>query len=148
MPGSPSSTSKSVPELIVLGEVAAARRLRAPVALRINPDVAAGTHDKISTGRRHDKFGIAYDQALEVYELARRLAGIEMVGLHLHIGSQILSLAPFEAAFRRGIDLVRAAAAPPDIALRRLDLGGGLGVPLSGRAGARPRRLRRADRVV
>ncbi|MGH6897304.1 MAG: diaminopimelate decarboxylase [Geminicoccaceae bacterium] len=119
---------ESVPELIALGEVAAARRLRAPVALRVNPDVAADTHDKISTGRRHDKFGIACDQALEVYELARRLAGIELVGLHLHIGSQILSLAPFEAAYRRGIELARSLRAA-GIGLRRLDLGGGLGVP-------------------
>lgn len=119
---------ESVPELIALGEVAAARRLRAPVALRVNPDVVADTHDRISTGRRHDKFGIAYDQALEVYEMARRLAGIELVGLHLHIGSQILSLAPFEAAYRRGIELVRALGAA-GITLRRLDLGGGFGVP-------------------
>jgi diaminopimelate decarboxylase len=122
---------ESVPELIALSEVAAARRLRAPVALRINPDVAAETHDKISTGRRHDKFGIASDQALAVYELARRLAGIELVGLHLHIGSQILSLAPFEAAYRRGVELVRTLRAA-GLPLRRLDLGGGLGVPYRG----------------
>src|SRR5690606_24213251 len=121
----------SVPELIALGEVAAARRTSAPVALRVNPDVAADTHDRISTGRRHDKFGIAYDQALEVYETARRLAGIELVGLHLHIGSQILSLAPFEAAYRRGIELVHSLRAA-GIALRRLDLGGGFGVPYGG----------------
>jgi diaminopimelate decarboxylase len=119
---------ESVPELIALGELAAARRLRAPVALRVNPDVGADTHDKISTGRRHDKFGVAYDQVLEVCQMARRLAGIELVGLHLHIGSQILSLAPFEAAYRRGLELVRALGAA-GMPLRRLDLGGGLGVP-------------------
>jgi diaminopimelate decarboxylase len=118
---------ESVPELIALGEVAAARRLRAPVALRVNPDVGAETHDKISTGRRHDKFGVAYDQALEAYEMARRLAGIELVGLHLHIGSQILSLAPFEAAYRRAIELVQTLRAA-GVTLRRLDLGGGFGV--------------------
>jgi diaminopimelate decarboxylase len=119
---------ESVPELIALSEIAAARRRRAPVALRVNPDVGADTHDKISTGRRHDKFGIAYDQAPAVYEMARRLAGIELVGLHLHIGSQILSLAPFEAACRRGVELVRALGGA-GITLRRLDLGGGFGVP-------------------
>jgi diaminopimelate decarboxylase len=119
---------ESVPELIALGEAASARRLRAPVALRVNPDIGADTHDKISTGRRHDKFGIAYDQALEVYRMALRLAGIELVGLHLHIGSQILSLAPFEAACRRAVELIRALGAA-GIALRRLDLGGGFGVP-------------------
>lgn len=122
---------ESVPELIALGEVAAARRLRAPVALRINPDVAALSHDKISTGRRHDKFGIAYEQAPEVYALAARLAGIEIVGVHLHIGSQILTLAPFEAAFRRAARLVERLRAE-GIALRRLDLGGGLGVRYRG----------------
>jgi diaminopimelate decarboxylase len=119
---------ESVPELIALGELAAARRTRAPIALRVNPDVAAGSHDKISTGRRHDKFGIACGEALEAYELARRLAGIELVGLHLHIGSQILNLAPFEAAFGRAIDLLQAIR-DAGIRLRRLDLGGGLGVP-------------------
>lgn len=118
---------ESLPELIALGEVAAARKARAPVALRINPDVAAGTHDKISTGRRHDKFGIAYDQAFEVYRAAQRLAGIEIVGLHLHIGSQILSLAPFEAAYGRAVALIERLRAA-GIALRRLDLGGGFGV--------------------
>ena len=138
---------ESVPELIALGEVAAARRLRAPVALRINPDVAADTHDKISTGRRHDKFGIASDQALAVYELARRLAGIELVGLHLHIGSQILSLAPFEAAYRRGLELVRALARrrDPSAAARSRRRPGGA---VSGGAGARSYRICGADRPV
>jgi diaminopimelate decarboxylase len=115
---------ESTPELIVLGELAVARRQQAPVAFRINPDVLAGGHDKISTGRRQDKFGIAYDRALGAYELARRLAGIEIVGLHLHIGSQIRGLAPFEAAYRRGVELV-ARLAGTGIRLRRLDLGGG-----------------------
>jgi diaminopimelate decarboxylase len=122
---------ESVPELLALGEVAAARRTRAPVALRINPDVAAATHEKISTGRRQDKFGIVYDRAHEAYQLASSLAGIEVVGLHLHIGSQILSLAPFEAAYRRGLGLIaelRAAGIP----IRRLDLGGGFGVRYQG----------------
>jgi len=118
---------ESVPELITLSEVATARRRSAPVALRINPDVVAGTHEKISTGRRGDKFGIPYDQALEAYGLAARLAGIEIVGLHLHIGSQILSLAPFEAAYRRGIGLIEELRAA-GIGVRRLDLGGGFGV--------------------
>jgi len=122
---------ESVPELIALGEVAAARRLTAPVALRINPDVAAQSHDKISTGRRHDKFGIAYEQAPEVYALAARLAGIEIVGVHLHIGSQILTLAPFEAAFRRAARLVERLR-EGGIVIRRLDLGGGLGVRYRG----------------
>lgn len=122
---------ESLPELLALSEVAASRRQRAPIGLRINPDVAAGSHDKISTGRRQDKFGIPYEQALETYRLAQRLAGIEVVGLHLHIGSQILSLAPFEAAYRRAVELVRQLRAE-GIALRRIDLGGGLGVGYRG----------------
>ena len=118
---------ESVQELRRIGELAAATGRAAPVALRVNPDVAAGTHDKISTGRRHDKFGVPVDEAAEAYALARRLDGVEPVGLHLHIGSQITRLAPFEAAYRRGAALFRDLRAA-GIPLRRLDLGGGLGV--------------------
>lgn len=118
---------ESAQELFRLGELASAMGRKAPVALRVNPDVSAGGHDKISTGRRHDKFGIAYDEAGEIYAMAARLAGVDPVGVHLHIGSQITHLEPFEAAYRRGVELftgLRAAGLP----LRRLDLGGGLGV--------------------
>ncbi|MEZ5930675.1 MAG: diaminopimelate decarboxylase [Alphaproteobacteria bacterium] len=124
---------ESVPELIALSEVAAARKATAPVAIRINPDVAADTHEKISTGRRQDKFGIAYEQAPEVYAMAASLAGIDPVGVHLHIGSQIMSLAPFEAAYQRGADLVRDLRRQ-GIPIRRLDLGGGMGVRYRGDA--------------
>ncbi|MGI9493279.1 MAG: diaminopimelate decarboxylase [Geminicoccaceae bacterium] len=124
---------ESVPELIALSEVAASKKMTAPVAIRINPDVAADTHEKISTGRKQDKFGIAYERAGEVYAMASSLAGIEPVGLHLHIGSQIMSLAPFEAAYRRGADLVRELRAA-GIPIRRLDLGGGMGVRYQGDA--------------
>lgn len=118
---------ESPQELVRIGELAVAMDRTAPVALRINPDVAAGAHDKISTGRRHDKFGIAYDEVPAIYALAARLPGIEPVGLHLHIGSQITRLEPFEAAYRRGIELFSAVRAQ-GIGLRRLDLGGGFGV--------------------
>ena len=136
---------ESVPELVVLGEVAAARRLRAPVALRINPDVAAGDP-------RQDQHRPAPRQVRHRPTIRRsrstssrsRLAGIEVVGLHLHIGSQILSLAPFEAAFRRAHRAGRGSCARAGHRVRRLDLGGGLGVRYRGRARARPRRLRRA----
>ena len=124
---------ESVPELIALSEVAAARKVKAPIAIRINPDVAADTHEKISTGRRQDKFGIAYERAREIYAMAASLAGIEPVGVHLHIGSQIMSLAPFDAAYRRGADLVRELRAD-GIPIRRLDLGGGMGVRYRGDA--------------
>lgn len=124
---------ESVPELIALSEVAASRKTSAPVAIRINPDVVAGTHEKISTGRKQDKFGIAYESAGKVYGMAKSLVGIEPIGLHLHIGSQIMSLAPFEAAYRRGADLVRELRAA-GIPIRRLDLGGGMGVRYQGDA--------------
>jgi len=117
---------ESLPELRLLDEVARAYGRRAPVALRINPDVAADSHDKISTGRRGDKFGIPYDQALDAYAVASGLAGLDPVGLHLHIGSQILRLAPFRAAYRRAVELVRALRAQ-GVRIERLDLGGGFG---------------------
>ena len=125
---------ESIPELEALDAVASARGQTAPVALRVNPDVAAGGHDKISTGRKQDKFGISHEEALESYRLARRLSGIEVVGLHLHIGSQILSLTPFEAAYRRAIELVQELRAE-GIDVRRIDLGGGLGVGYRGEQG-------------
>ncbi|MEM8948535.1 MAG: diaminopimelate decarboxylase [Pseudomonadota bacterium] len=124
---------ESVPELIALSEVAAARKAKAPVAIRINPDVAADTHEKISTGRKQDKFGIAYERASEVYAMASSLAGIDPVGVHLHIGSQIMSLAPFEAAYQRGAELVRQLRRD-GIPISRLDLGGGMGVRYRGDA--------------
>jgi diaminopimelate decarboxylase len=125
---------ESVPELMALDEVARRRGQRAPIALRVNPDVVAGGHDKISTGRKQDKFGIAYADALEAYRLAQRLTGIEVVGLHLHIGSQIVSLAPYATAYRRAIELAQRLRAE-GIVLRRIDLGGGVGVGSRGAPG-------------
>lgn len=119
---------ESVPELLLLDEVARETERRAPIALRVNPDVAAGTHDKISTGRRADKFGIPHDEAHGVYAMAMGLAGIEVTGLHLHIGSQITRLEPFRDAYARGVELARGLIAR-GVTLRRLDLGGGFGVP-------------------
>lgn len=119
---------ESEPELEALSEVAAARGMTARVALRVNPDVDARTHAKISTGKSENKFGIPYLDAPRLYAEARRLPGIRAAGIHMHIGSQITDLAPFRAAFRLMRDLV--------VELRRegheishLDLGGGLGVP-------------------
>jgi diaminopimelate decarboxylase len=118
---------ESVPELLRIDELARGLGRQAPVALRINPDVAADTHDHISTGRRDDKFGIAYDQAPEIYRLAAGLPGIAPVGLHIHIGSQITKLGSFERAYARAADLFRALQSE-GLPLRRLDLGGGFGV--------------------
>jgi diaminopimelate decarboxylase len=119
---------ESEPELLALGEEAAAMGLRAPVAVRVNPDVDARTHAKISTGMSENKFGIPIAQAPAVYALAARLPGIEVVGVDVHIGSQLTSLAPFEAAFAKVAELTRALRAEGH-AIRRIDLGGGLGIP-------------------
>jgi diaminopimelate decarboxylase len=118
---------ESLPELKQLSAVAAARGLSAAVALRINPDVDAGTHEKISTGKAENKFGIPYDQAREAAWLAAELPGIRLEGLAVHIGSQLTELAPYRAAFRRLAELYAALRAE-GLPLRRLDLGGGLGL--------------------
>ena len=119
---------ESEPELEALNSVALAMGKRAPVTLRINPDVDARTHAKITTGTSETKFGIPFAHAREAYSLAAGLRGIEIVGIDVHIGSQITDLEPFEAAFRRVRELtgiLRADGHP----ISRLDLGGGLGVP-------------------
>ncbi len=119
---------ESEEEAEMLGQVAAARGVVAPVAYRINPDVDAGTHAKISTGKSENKFGIAVDRALQAYARARELPALDVRGVAVHIGSQLTDLAPFEAAFGRIGGLIaelRAAGHAITIA----DLGGGLGVP-------------------
>ncbi len=119
---------ESEPELQALGEVAVAMGLRAPVAMRINPDVDARTHAKIATGKSENKFGIPITRAREVYARAAALPGIRVVGVDVHIGSQLTDLAPFEAAFEKLADLTRALRADGH-AISRVDLGGGLGIP-------------------
>lgn len=119
---------ESIPELEALNAVAQAAGTTAPVALRINPDVDAGSHHKISTGRREDKFGIPWTEAIDAYAHAAALPGIEVVGIDVHIGSQLSSLDPFEAAFRKIADLIQILRSEGHN-IRTLDLGGGLGVP-------------------
>ncbi|CAK9039292.1 Argininosuccinate lyase (ASAL) (Arginosuccinase) [Durusdinium trenchii] len=105
-----------------------AQNMTAPIALRINPDVAAGGHEKISTGRLEDKFGVPWAQARALYAKARALQGIEVKGVDVHIGSQIADLAPFESAFQKVSTLISDLRAD-GCAIERLDLGGGLGIP-------------------
>ena len=119
---------ESEPELDALDEVARSLNTRAPITLRINPDVDARTHAKITTGTAETKFGIPYAHAREVYAHAAKLKGIEVVGVDVHIGSQITALEPFETAFRRMGELI-AALRGDGHAITRLDCGGGLGVP-------------------
>jgi diaminopimelate decarboxylase len=121
---------ESEPELAALNETALARGTRAPVTLRVNPDVDAKTHAKITTGTAENKFGVPIARAREIYAAAARMAGIEIVGVDVHIGSQITDLAPFEAAFARIVELARQLRADGHN-IARLDLGGGLGVPYS-----------------
>jgi diaminopimelate decarboxylase len=119
---------ESEPELRALSDVAAGMGLKAPVALRVNPDVDPRTHEKIATGRAENKFGIPIARARAVYAEAARLPGIEVVGVDVHIGSQLTELEPFEAAFAMVADLAQALRADGHD-IRRLDLGGGLGIP-------------------
>jgi len=119
---------ESEPELHALNDVAASLGKRAPTTLRINPDVDAKTHAKITTGTAETKFGIPFTRAREAYAHAAKLKNIEIVGIDVHIGSQITDLEPFEAAFQRVAELVGILRADGH-SITRLDLGGGLGVP-------------------
>src|SRR5271169_6973979 len=118
---------ESVPELRRLSEIASARGQVIPVAIRVNPDVDARTHAKISTGMRENKFGIDLDEVVAAYSLARELPGIEPVGLAVHIGSQLVDLEPFRRAFLRVAGLV-VELRTKGLAVTRVDLGGGLGI--------------------
>ncbi|MFQ5775681.1 MAG: diaminopimelate decarboxylase [Kiloniellaceae bacterium] len=118
---------ESLPELETLSRVARDMGVRAPVALRVNPDVDARTHEKIATGLAENKFGIDLGHAREACARAADLPGISLEGLAVHIGSQLTDLAPFRAAFTRLAALYRELR-DAGLALRRLDLGGGLGI--------------------
>ena len=119
---------ESEPELLALSAVATELGLTAPITLRINPDVDAKTHEKIATGKKENKFGIPISKAREVYAQAARLPGLQVVGIDVHIGSQLTELAPFEAAFSKVAELTEQLRADGHT-ITRLDLGGGLGIP-------------------
>src|SRR5690349_19620957 len=119
---------ESEPEMAALSEVAVAKGRTAPGSIRVNPDVDAGTHAKISTGRSQNKFGVPISRARAVYAEAARLPGLRIVGVDTHIGSQITDLAPYDNAARLLVALARdlIAAGHP---LEHIDFGGGLGIP-------------------
>jgi diaminopimelate decarboxylase len=119
---------ESEPELRALSDVAMSMGLRAPVTVRVNPDVDAKTHEKIATGKSENKFGIPITRASAVYAEAARLPGIEVVGIDVHIGSQLTDLLPFEQAYLKVADLTRQLRSEGHT-IKRLDLGGGLGIP-------------------
>ena len=122
---------ESLPELDVLSEVAAGMGLRAPVSLRVNPDVDAKTHPYISTGLKGNKFGIAHTDALAAYRHAAALPGLKVTGIDCHIGSQITETSPYLDAMDRVLDLVDAIEAA-GIQLEHIDFGGGLGINYHG----------------
>ncbi len=118
---------ESEAELLALQQQASALDITARVSLRVNPDVDAKTHPYISTGLSENKFGIAFDRAIEVYRQAAQLSHLEVTGIDCHIGSQLVDSAPFLAALDRLLVLVDALA-EEDIAIHHIDIGGGLGV--------------------
>jgi diaminopimelate decarboxylase len=119
---------ESEPELHLVNRVAQQMGRRATVAIRVNPDVAAGGHVKIATGKADNKFGVSFSEAERLYANASNMAGVRPAGVACHIGSQITDLAPMEAAFTKMRGLVERLKAE-GLSVERLDLGGGLGVP-------------------
>ena len=119
---------ESEPELHLVNRVAQGLGRRAAVAIRVNPDVSAGGHAKIATGKAENKFGVSFSEAERLYANASNMAGVRPVGVACHIGSQITDLAPMEAAFTKMRGLVQRIHGE-GLSLERLDLGGGLGVP-------------------
>ena len=119
---------ESEPELLVISEVATSLGKTAPITVRVNPDVDAKTHAKIATGKSENKFGIPISKARSVYAEAAALPGIDVIGIDVHIGSQLTDLEPYELAYRKVADLTEQLRADGHD-IRRLDLGGGLGIP-------------------
>ncbi|MDX1739107.1 MAG: diaminopimelate decarboxylase, partial [Alphaproteobacteria bacterium] len=119
---------ESLPELETLSSVADAMDSEAHIAIRVNPDVDANTHEKISTGKKENKFGIDIDMAGQIYRRAMELPGVKPVSIAVHIGSQLTDLAPFRAAFTKVAETVETLG-KMGVDLERIDVGGGLGIP-------------------
>lgn len=118
---------ESIPELQRISEVAVSLNKTAPISIRVNPDVDAQTHPYISTGLKENKFGIAIDDALTVYQQANALPNLQVIGVDCHIGSQLTSVSPFVDALERVLVLIDALA-EHGIIIKHLDIGGGLGI--------------------
>ncbi|MFT6022257.1 MAG: diaminopimelate decarboxylase [Ascidiaceihabitans sp.] len=119
---------ESEPEMVVLNAVALELGKVAPITIRVNPDVDAKTHAKIATGKSENKFGIPISRAHEVYAMAGAMKGLDVIGIDVHIGSQLTDLTPFELAYEKVAELTLELRAQGHN-IRRLDLGGGLGIP-------------------
>jgi diaminopimelate decarboxylase len=139
--------AESAEELEMLSAIASGMGKEARVALRINPDVDARTHPKITTGKAENKFGIPYADAAALYGRAAALPGLRMVGLALHIGSQILSMAPYRAAYARAAEMV-ATLRSAGHSVELVDCGGGLGIPYRNEPAASPAALAGAIRAT
>ena len=119
---------ESEPEMAVLNAEAVALGVKAPITVRVNPDVDAKTHAKIATGKSENKFGIPISRAQEVYAMAAAMPGLDVIGIDVHIGSQLTDLEPYRLAYRKVADLTEVLRAEGHT-ISRLDLGGGLGIP-------------------
>ncbi|HEX4706203.1 MAG TPA: diaminopimelate decarboxylase [Candidatus Udaeobacter sp.] len=117
---------ESEAELQCIDRIAGAKKMRAPIALRVNPDVAAHTHKYISTGSRENKFGIPLDHVTTVYERAAKMRNVQIAGVQMHIGSQITEAKPFAAAIKKVLPIVRELKAK--YAIKFLSIGGGMGI--------------------
>ncbi|MDD5747851.1 MAG: diaminopimelate decarboxylase [Actinomycetota bacterium] len=118
---------ESSQELMLINEIAQKLKVKAPVALRVNPDVEVDTHPGVATGSKESKFGIPLSQAMAEYEVAAKLPGLEPIGVHQHIGSQILDTKPFEASIKKISNLVKSLKLL-GIDVRYVDIGGGFGI--------------------
>ena len=127
-------------EVQQINEVAQTMGIRARVALRINPDIDPQTHPYISTGLKKSKFGIAADHALKEFELANKLAHIEVVGVHCHIGSQLTQVTPFVDAIKKVLSLIKTLQSQ-DVNIRFMNIGGGLGITYSDETPPHPNEL-------
>lgn len=133
---------ESEPELEMLAEVARSKGVVARIGLRVNPDVDARTHAKITTGKAENKFGVPIERAPAFFARAAELGGVEAVGLSAHIGSQLLDLEPYRQTYARLREMAQTLRAQ-GYSLRLLDLGGGLGIGYHGEEGPDPRALAR-----
>ena len=131
---------ESAEELAIISAIATGMGKKAPIVLRINPDIDAQTHSKITTGLSHNKFGIPFVDAMALYTHAARLPGINLLGFATHIGSQILTMDPYRAAYARMASLVRAARAQ-GLFVHVVDCGGGLGISYNTTPEAQPEDL-------
>lgn len=134
---------ESSDEMAAINRVAGSMNQKAPVALRVNPDIDPRTHPYISTGLKESKFGIPIEKALENYRLTKKLPNLEIVGIHKHIGSQITTLQPFVDALEKVVTLAKTLRGE-GIEIKNLDIGGGLGIPYNDEHPPRPKELSRA----